>query len=137
MKSSFFSPYNNNYMVKIKKKGVYNNVILQNERKQEFIHFSIYIYSLCRRAAARVIYAERLTIYHTTIHHTSIYRTSIYLKTDALFFSTVSFLKHFPSSPFPLYYTKSLTFYHFTSLPLYYIKSKRSALYHTKSLFIY
>lgn len=42
-------------MVKIKKKGVYNNVILQNERKQENIHFSIYIYSLCRLASRALI----------------------------------------------------------------------------------
>lgn len=78
IKSSFFSPYNNNYMVKIKKKGVYNSIILKNEQKYKIIHFSIYIYSFCRLAPRARNYAERLTMYHTLIHQTSIYRISIY-----------------------------------------------------------
>ena len=70
MKSSFFSPYNNNYMVKIKKKGVYNNVILQNERKYKNIHFSIYIYSFCRLAPRARNYAERQAIYNEILYIT-------------------------------------------------------------------
>ena len=115
--------YKKEYMVKIKKKGVYNNIIFKNEAIRKNIHFSIYIYSPCRHASRARNYTERLAIYHTTIHHTSIHRTSIYLKTETLFFSTVSLLKHFPPLPFPLYYTKSLNFFLLHSLPLYHIKS--------------